>query len=338
MVRIMNRYILAGDVGGTKTLLAIYAMTQAGKLTLVREGRFASKEYDHLETIVRGFLRENNERIEASALGIPGPVLDGEVQVTNLPWKVSSSSLSQAIGCFRLRLMNDLETTAYGSLFLPPDDVLTLNPGKHRRGNRALIAAGTGLGQAFLFWDGARYWPSATEGGHADFAPRTEQETALLAFLQRRYGRVSYERILSGPGLVNILDFLREEQHKRLAPVVEERLQKEDPAAVVGESGVNGICATCEEAVDLFLNTYGAQAGNLALTIMALGGVYIGGGIITKLQPRLSASQFMKAFLDKGRHASLMAEIPVYVILNPKTSQLGAAHAAKELLEDKRGA
>ncbi|MGE0683678.1 MAG: glucokinase [Candidatus Binatia bacterium] len=329
----MTRHILAGDVGGTKTLLAVYAITQADKLTLIREGRFASKEYDRLETIVQGFLREGNERIEASAFGIPGPVLDGEVQVTNLPWKVSSPSLSQATSCFRIRLMNDLETTAYGSLFLPPNDVLTLNPGKHHRGNRAIIAAGTGLGQAFLFWDGARYWPAATEGGHTDFAPRTEQEVALLAFLQKRYGRVSYERILSGPGLVNVFDFLREEQHKHIAPVVEERLQNEDPAAVVGESGVNEICATCAEAVDLFLNTYGAQAGNLALTIMALGGVYIGGGIITKLRSRLSVSQFMKAFLDKGRLSALMAEIPVHVLLNPKTSQLGAAHAAKELWE-----
>lgn len=332
----MTRYVLAGDVGGTKTLLAVYAMNQAGTLTLVREGRFASKDYDRLETLVQEFLREHNTRIEASVFGLPGPVLDGEVQATNLPWKVSPASLSQATNCFRLRLMNDLETTAYGSLFLPPDEVLTLNPGKPRRGHRAIIAAGTGLGQAFLFWDGARYWPAATEGGHTDFAPRTEQDAALLAFLQKRYGRVSYERVLSGPGLVNILDFLREEQRRPLTPVVAERLQQEDPAAVVGESGVKGLCPTCEEAVDLFLNTYGAQAGNLALTIMALGGVYIGGGIITKLRPRLSASQFMQAFFDKGRHAALMAEIPVYVLLNPKTSQLGAAHAAKELLEDTR--
>ena len=329
----MTRYLLAGDVGGTKTLLAIYGLTPSGRLTLTREGHFASKEYDHLETIVGNFLREGNERIESSAFGIPGPVLDGEVQVTNLPWKVTSSSLAQATGCFRIRLMNDLETTGYGSLFLPITDVTTLNPGAPRRGNRAIIAAGTGLGQAFLFWDGERYWPAATEGGHTDFAPRTEQEVALLAFLQKRYGRISYERIVSGPGLINILDFLREDQHRQIAPVVEERLRKEDPAAVVGESGVNGLCPTCREAVDLFLSVYGAQAGNLALTVMALGGVYIGGGIITKMTPRLSNSQFMPAFFDKGRHASLMAEIPVHVILNPKTSQLGAAHAAKELLD-----
>lgn len=329
----MTRYILAGDVGGTKTLLAVYVLASSGRLTLVREGHFASQEYDRLETIVRGFLREGNERIESCALGIPGPVLDGEVQVTNLPWKVTISSLAQATGCFRVRLMNDLETTGYGSLFLPADDMTTLNPGQSRHGNRAIIAAGTGLGQAFLFWDGERYWPAATEGGHADFAPRTEQEIALLAFLHKRYGRISYERIVSGPGLVNILDFLREDQHRQVTPVVEEQLRKEDPAAVIGENGVSGQCSTCTEAVELFLSVYGAQAGNLALTVMALGGVYIGGGIITKMLPRLSTSQFMPAFLDKGRHASLMAEMPVNVILNPKTSQLGAAHAAKELLD-----
>lgn len=334
----MTRYILAGDVGGTKTLLAVYAFTQSGRLALVREGRFASKEHDHLETIVQRFLREGNERIESSAFGVPGPVLDGEAQVTNLPWKIAISSLTQATGCFRMRLMNDLETTAYGSLFLPSEEMLTLNPGKPRHGHRAIIAAGTGLGQAFLFWDGTRYWPAATEGGHADFAPRTEQESALLAFLHKRYGRVSYERVLSGPGLVNIFDFLREDQHRHVAPIVIERLQTEDPAAVIGESGVNGVCSTCAEAVAFFLTAYGAQAGNLALTIMALGGVYIGGGIITKMLPRLPESELLPTFLDKGRHAALMADIPLHVILNPKTSQLGAAHAAKELLEDARSA
>ena len=328
----MNRYILAGDIGGTKTLLAVYRLTSTGRLALVREGRFASKEHAHLEAIVRSFLREGNERIESSVFGIPGPVLDGEVQVTNLPWTVTVSSLTQATGCFRIRLMNDLETTGYGSLFLPPTDVTTLNPGASRHGNRAIIAAGTGLGQAFLFWDGERYKPAATEGGHADFAPRTEQEIALFAFLQKRYGRISYERVVSGPGLVNILDFLREDQGRRIAPAVEERLGEDDPATVIGESGVQGLCPTCTEAVDLFLSVYGAQAGNLALTVMALGGVYIGGGIITKMLPRLSNSQFLAAFFDKGRHASLMAAIPVHIILNPKTSQLGAAHAAKELL------
>ncbi|MBI3249455.1 MAG: glucokinase [Deltaproteobacteria bacterium] len=328
----MTRTILAGDVGGTKTLLALYAVTDTDQVVLTREERFASPAYDTLETIVHDFLRTGTEKIEAAVFGLPGPVLDGEVQVTNLPWKLSHAGLAQATGCSRVRLMNDLETTAYGSLFLASEEVLTLNRGKQRNGNRAVIAAGTGLGQGLLFWDGERHWPAATEGGHTDFAPRTEQEDALLAFLRKRYRRVSYERVVSGPGLVNILDFLTQEQQKVIAPFVRERVESEDPAEVIGEAGVQGWCPTCTEAVDLLLGIYGAQAGNLALTVMALGGVYIGGGIITKLLPRLSASHFLPSFLDKGRHSPLMAEIPLHVILNPQTSQLGAAHAAKDLL------
>jgi glucokinase len=331
----MATYVLAGDVGGTNTRLALYAVLPSEELRLIRGERFASTAYDHLETIVLTFLRAGDEPVAASAFGLPGPVLDGEVQVTNLPWKVTASGLAQAVGSPRLRLMNDLETTAYGSLFLPPEDLHTLNPGKSRHGNRAVIAAGTGLGQAFLFWDGGRYWTAATEGGHADFAPRTDQESALLAFLKRRYGRVSYERVVSGPGLVNILDFLREDQSRQVAPIVLERLQTDDPATVVGESGVGDVCSTCREAVDLFLDAYGAQAGNLALAVMALGGVYIGGGIITKMLPHVTVGGFMEAFLDKGRHKPLMGQIPVHIILNPATSQLGAAHAAKELLAGK---
>jgi glucokinase len=210
--------------------------------------------------------------------------------------------------------------------------LLTLNLGKQRHGTRAVIAAGTGLGQGFLFWDGARHWPSATEGGHTDFAPRTEQEDALLIFLRQRYQRVSYERVLTGLGLTHIFEFLRAAYARPVASLVAERLRTEDPATVIGESGVSGACPTCTEAVDLFLSIYGAQAGNLALAVMALGGVYVGGGIITKLLPRLAASRFLAAFLDKGRHATLMAEMPLHVILNPQTSQLGAAHAAKALL------
>lgn len=324
--------ILAGDVGGTKTLLALYAVDDAGHMVLVREARFASAAYDTLETIIRDFLRAGREKIEAAVFGLPGPILDGEVRVTNLPWQLSQAGLAQAAGCARVRLMNDLETTAYGSLFLSANELLTLNHGKQRHGTCAVIAAGTGLGQGLLFWDGVRHWPAATEGGHTDFAPRTEQEDALLVFLRQRYQRVSYERVLTGSGLTNIFEFLCEDGKRSVAPLVEKRLRTEDPATVIGENGVSGACPTCTEAVDLFLSIYGAQAGNLALAVMALGGVYVGGGIITKLLPRLAASRFLASFFDKGRHSALMAEIPLHVILNPQTSQLGAAHAAKDVL------
>lgn len=332
----MARYILAGDIGGTKTTLAIYSIEAGEKpqqMFVVREASFPSTHYSGLEAVIKEFLQSGQEQVAASAFGIAGPVLDGEVITTNLPWRVTTVGVAQAVGCDQVRLMNDLEATAYGALFLPPDNIHTLNVGTPRRGNCAVIAAGTGLGQAFLFWDGKRHRPVATEGGHADFAPRDEQETGLLHFLTKRYARVSYERLLSGPGLVNIFHFLDQALHKPVAPSVRERMRTEDHAAVVGEAGTTGLCATCEEAVDIFLSLYGAQAGNLALTVMGIGGVYVGGGIITKLLPRLTTSSFLRSFLAKGRYAQLMAEIPVYIILDPRTSQLGAAQAARELLD-----
>jgi glucokinase len=309
-------WVLAGDVGGTKTDLAVYRVEGAETVTRHREGSFPSQDYAGLEELVREFLGDHDEGIDAAAFGVAGPVLEGRVTVTNLPWKVEAASLARAIGCPEVRLMNDLESTAYGALFLDSEHLLTLNEGIARRAHRCVIAAGTGLGQAILFWDGARYRPAATEGGHVDFAPRNEREMGLLRFLLQRYDRVSYERVLSGPGLLNIFDYL---------------IEAEDPGAVVGEAGVSGACATCREAVDLFASLYGAQAANLALSSMALGGVYIGGGIVTKLLPRIQSGGFMESFTFVGRFESLMAETPVQVILDPKTSLLGAAEVALDV-------
>jgi glucokinase len=329
----MARYILAGDIGGTKTNLALYVVEQSTHVALVREASFASKLYAGLDAVIEPFLKVGNEPVSAAAFGIAGPVLDGVVLATNLPWKVEADHLAKIVGCSRIRLMNDLETTAYGSLFLPPHEIQALHPGKTRYGHRVVIAAGTGLGQAFLVWDGARYWPVATEGGHADFAPTTEKEIGLLQFLKRKLTHVSYERVLSGPGLVNIFEFLDQHLHQPVVPVVRQRMMSEDPAAVIGQAGVENLCPTCVEAVDIFLNIYGAQAGNLALAIMGLGGVYVGGGIVLKLLDKFSSGAFMSGYLAKGRYAEFMAEIPVRLILNEKTSQFGAAHAARELLD-----
>jgi glucokinase len=329
----VGQYILAGDIGGTKTTLAVYAVEQPPQISLIREASFPSRRYDSLETVIKEFLANSSERIEAGVFGVAGPVFDEQVITTNLPWRVTTAGVAAVMGCDRVRLMNDLETTAYGALFLPSHEFHTLNAGKPRRGHRAVIAAGTGLGQAFLFWDGARYRPAATEGGHVDFAPRDEREVELLQFLRKEYSRVSYERLLSGPGLFNIFSFLDQALHKPVAADVRERLQTEDPAVVIGQAGVTGLCGTCVEAVDIFLGLYGAQAGNLALTVMSVGGVYVGGGIITKLLPRLAEGAFMRAFVAKGRYEQFMAEIPVCIILNPAASQFGAAQAACELLD-----
>lgn len=329
----MVQYVLAGDIGGTKTNLALYVIEQSTHVTLLREASFASKQYVGLEAVMQQFLQTGHESVSAAVFGIAGPVLDGVVLATNLPWKVEADHLAKVLGCPRIRLMNDLETTAYGSLFLPPHEIQTLHPGKTRYGHRVVIAAGTGLGQAFLVWDGARYWPIATEGGHVDFAPTTEKEIALLQFLKRTYTHVSYERVLSGPGLVNIFEFLDQQLHQPVAPIVRQRILTEDPAAVIGQAGVENLCPTCAEAVDIFLGIYGAQAGNLALAIMGLGGVYVGGGIVLKLLEKFSSGAFMSGYLAKGRYTQFMADIPVRLILNAKTSQFGAAHAARELLD-----
>ncbi len=338
----MATYILAGDIGGTKTNLALYHAAQPAAQgrdespVLVREGSFPSARYPGLEEILDAFLDRQEsvgqESIQAAAFGIAGPVLDGRVTTTNLAWQVEATRLSSHLGGVQVRLMNDLEATAYGVLCLGPEEFQLLNPGRERRGHRAIIAAGTGLGQAFLFWDGRQYRAAATEGGHVDFAPRTALEDRLLDYLRRRYTHVSYERLVSGPGLVHIWRFLVEAEGRELTAGLEERMRTEDPAAVIGQAGVNAACATCEAAVDLLLGIYGAQAGNQALTVMSLGGVYVAGGMMPKLLPRVGHGAFMRAFVDKGRFAALMADIPVRIVLNPKAAQVGAAQAALRLL------
>lgn len=333
----MSAYILAGDIGGTKTNLALYQATveaaegQVRSMILVREESFPSPRYPDLKDVLDAFLGRQ-EPVRAAAFGIAGPVLGGRVTATNLAWQVEATRLATHLGGAQVRLMNDLEATAYGALYLAPDEIQSLNPGLARCGHRAVIAAGTGLGQAFLFWDGQQYRAAATEGGHVDFAPRNALEERLLGYLRQRHTRVSYERLVSGPGLVQICRFLVEEEGRALAAGVTERMRTEDPAAVIGQAGVSAECPTCEAVVDIFLSIYGAQAGNLALTIMSLGGVYVGGGIITKLLPKVGHGAFMRAFVDKGRFASLMEEIPVRILLNPKASQIGAAQAALQLI------
>ncbi len=330
----MLRCVLAGDIGGTKTNLGLYAVGPQHALSPLRERSYSSHQYGGLDAVVREFLAGRSERPAAAAFGIAGPVFEGVVVTTNLPWKVEANQLAGVIGCDRVRLMNDLETTAYGALFLPPGDIHTLHHGTPRRGHCAVIAAGTGLGQALLFWDGKRHRPAASEGGHADFAPRGDLQAAFFDFLRQQYPRVSYEHVLSGPGLYNIFRFFDEGLQRPVDPGVRDRLKTQDPSAVVGEAGVSGTCATCEEAVNMFVSVYGAQAGNLALTLMAVGGVFIGGGIVTKMLPKMTAGGFMEGFTAKEPFTDLMREIPVRIILNPKASRLGAAQVAAELLDE----
>ncbi len=339
----MTAHVLAGDIGGTNSRLALYACAHGngrdaggtGGLTLVRAATFPSRDHGGLEQVIARFLGDGDAvatPIVAAAFGIAGPVVDDTVVTTNLPWHVRGAALRARLGTPHVRLLNDLEATAYGALVLPPEKLLALNPGVARPGNRAVIAAGTGLGQALLFWDGTRHVPVATEGGHADFAPRDEVEHDLLRWLERKYdGHVSYERTVSGHGLTNIFGFLDEHCRMPVAPATRRRLECEDPAAVIGELGVAGACGTAVAAVERFVSIYGAQAGNLALTVMATGGLYVGGGIVNKLLPLMERGTFTRAFVAKGRYERLMREIPVWIIRDPDAGLYGAAHVAAAL-------
>jgi glucokinase len=268
-------------------------------------------------------------KIERACFGIAGPVRNGKVQLTNLSWNVEAELLEEELRLGSASLINDLEANGHGISELRAADFHTLNVGERTSpGNAAIISAGTGLGEAGMFWDGQRHQPFACEGGHADFAPRTELDAELFEWLRARFHHVSWEKVLSGPGLYNIYEFLRDTNRGEETPPVAEAMTKGDPAAVISEAAMSGTSLRCAMALDLFVTYYGAEAGNLALKMMATGGVYIGGGIAPKILARLEQERFMASFTGKGRMRSLLAGMPIKVILNPKTALLGAAHYA----------
>jgi len=320
--------ILAGDIGGTNTRLA-FADEKAGCLTLVAEATFSSREHASLESVLRKFLSAHPIPITRAAFGIAGPVRHGRCDATNLPWVVDSHLVAREIGLERVGLINDLEANAYGVAALQREDFVLLNEGAvNAEGNAAIISAGTGLGQAVLYWDGRQHHPFATEGGHADFAPRNHLEMALLEYLMKQFQRVSYERVVSGPGLLSIYRFLRDTGRGEEPQWLAERMREQDPSAVISQSALRGESELCAQALDLFVTLYGAEAGNLALKVMATGGVYLGGGIAPKIVEELKAPAFLNAFMSKGRMRPLLEAMPVRVILNQKTALLGAARFA----------
>ncbi len=329
--------ILAGDIGGTKTRLALY---RAGVPAVApvplpgAERTFPSREHASLEAIVTLFRNDHPDPIEAASFGVAGPVRDGRSETTNLPWVIETPALATLLGlqAERVGLLNDLEASAWGLAALGPGDLLNLSPGSPgARGNSAMIAAGTGLGEAGLFWDGHRHRPFATEGGHAEFAPRTPLQDALAQWLRGRFGRVSWERVVSGPGLVNIHAFLRDTRHTPAPAWLEESMRTGDAAAAISEAALAGRDPVASEALDLFVALYGAEAGDLALKMMATGGVFVGGGIAPRIADRLAAGGFIAAFQAKGRMRPLMETMPVQVVLNDRTALLGAAwHAARD--------
>ncbi len=319
-----RRLILAGDAGGTKTNLAVYACKGTSRQK-VREQRFKSSDYPGLAELLQDFLKPTQERISAAAIAIAGAIVDGHVQTPNLPWEVEQQRLQRAVGLTNLQLINDLEATAYGIPWQPEDQFAILNIGKQRAGNAVLLAAGTGLGQSLLFFKDGELYPSPSEGGHSDFGPTSEIQLDLWRFLQNEFGHVSYERLLSGPGLYNIYRYLKTSQDFSEPSWFTERLAKEDPAALIAQTALENKLPICVEALDLFVSIYGAEAGNLALKGLAIGGVFIGGGIAPKILPKLQEGGFMRSFTAKGRYRDLLAAMPVKVILNPKTALDGAA-------------
>lgn len=323
--------ILGGDIGGTKTRIALYKRQQ-GRLMQQAEESYASREHAGLEAIVRLFMEQHPTKPRCASFGVAGPVRDGRSETTNLPWLVDAHRLAEMVGVPTAGLINDLEANAYGLIELQPEDFLVLNPGDpDARGNRAIISAGTGLGEAGLFWDGTDYRPFASEGGHASFAPRTDLEEDLSRFLRGSFDHVSWERVLSGPGLVNIYRFLRETARGEEPAWLRDAMQDGDPAAAISKAGMEGRCALASDALDLFVSFYGAEAGNLALKVMATGGLFVGGGIAPKILDRMKGGAFTSAFKSKGRMQPLLDAMPVKVVLNDRTALLGAARHAESL-------
>jgi glucokinase len=258
--------------------------------------------------------------------------VDGRCVATNLPWVIDERALASAIPAGRVTLLNDLEVAAHGVMGLPGNELRTLQPGVARRGNLVLIAAGTGLGEALIVRDGDRRIVIASEGGHADFSPRSDLEDDLLRYLRKEFGRVSCERILAGPGFFNVYRFLRDSGWAKESPEVAERLRTGDTGAVITELALAGRDTLCAKALEIFVSVYGAEAGNLALKAMAVGGVLVGGGIAPRILPALTSGVFVTAFRDKGRLAALMESMPISVALNPRAPLLGAAQVASEMV------
>ena len=320
--------ILAGDVGGTKAHLALYEPGSSVRAPVL-ERRLPSREYATLEALVRDFLAGAPGLPNRAVLGIAGPVVEQRIEATNLPWKIGAAELSAELGGAPVLLINDLEATAWGLPLLDGAEIETLQAGTPRPGNRALIAAGTGLGEALLIWDGETWRPCASEGGHTDFAPRDTLEDELLLWLRERHGGVSYERILSGPGLANLYRFLAATGRGSASLDVAARFETAaDPAAVVSSAALDGSCERARLTLERFVSIYGAEAGNLALKALAVNGIFLGGGIAPRIRPLLRSGDFLAALHDKGRMGPVLARIPVTVLRDDRAALWGAARLA----------
>lgn len=326
--------ILAGDAGGTKTILALFDI-EGDDVRCLKKQQFSSVDYQTFTELLISFLIDADcTRIAAVCIGVAGVIANGSCETTNLPWVISSQEIGERIHTQNVWLLNDLEATAWGLLDLPGHNFVELNPDAQRQqGNIAVIAAGTGLGEAIIAWDGAAYHVIASEGGHADFSPTNEREIALLRYLLEKYPEhISCERLISGEGLINIYQFLKHSNYGQTNPEIERHMTERDPAAVIGEAGVAGSDVLCVEALNLFCRLYGAESGNLALKCLPYGGVYLAGGIGAKILSVLQQGEFMRGFLAKGRCRAVLQKISVKVCTNPEIALLGSLSYARKRL------
>jgi len=320
--------VLAGDIGGTKTNLAIFT-SEAGLHAPLAEATFPSGDYPSLEVLVREFFSRTGKTVDRASFGVAGSVVNGQAKITNLPWIMDEANLAKALGLSSVHLLNDLLAFAHAVPFLTEKDLRVLNKGRAVSGGAmAVVAPGTGLGEAYLTWDGTKYRAYASEGGHADFAPSNAIETGLLQYLFERFEHVSYERVCSGSGLVNIYEYLKDSGYAEEPDwLAEELVSAHDRAPIIVKAALDegGPCSLCQATLNTFISILGSEAGNMALKVMASGGVYLGGGIPSRMISALESGPFMEAFRRKGRMSRLMEGIPVHVILNPKVALLGAA-------------
>lgn len=324
--------ILAGDIGGTHTRLACFEGSPIQSQPRFLEV-FPSKAHTGLGPIVRGFVERHRIKVTIACFGVAGPVENQRCETSNLPWIVDSRQLVHDLEIPSIRIINDLEANAYGLALLQPSDFVLLNVGKPvPSGNQALISAGTGLGEAGLVVEKSRLQPFPSEGGHVEFGPRDDLEIEMLRYLIGRFGHVSYERVLSGPGLHNIYDFLRDSGRGMEPPWLIRELAQGDPAEVISRNGIGSTCEICVKALNIFVSIYGSEAGNLALKVLATGGLYVGGGIAPRILRKLQEPEFMRSFRAKGRMSQILEDIPVRVVNNEMTALLGAGYIAAETL------
>jgi glucokinase len=322
--------VLAGDVGGTKTNLAIYQAT-ADKIEVKKESTFQSASYESCMAILKQFLDENPSEIPTRiCLGVAGPVLKGKVELTNLSWTLDAQDILRETGVTEVSLINDLEATSYGLAALGPDDLLSIceSGTKEYLGNMAILAPGTGLGEAGLFWDGKSYHPFSTEGGHTDFAPRTQMDVELHGYLQAKYQVVSWERVIAGPGVYDIYQFLCDVKGRQKAAWLQDSLIQNDPSAIISQMGLEEQDSTCVETMQLYVRYLARESSNLVLKMKATGGLFLGGGIPPKITPLLQQNNFYDNFLDCDRMQHLLKEVSVKILLNDKTALLGAGYFA----------